>query len=166
MKVDNTDYRTIWYDDASNSVKIIDQRVLPFKFEIVEVVSAGYMAKIILEMYVRGAGLIGAAAAWGVYLAVRENSDIDFIIKSAEMLAKTRPTAVNLQAALDIMLPQLTATKQEERLSLAHKLAQQISDNDAESCKTIDEHGYTYIKDVIAKGENKRINILTHCNAG
>ena len=166
MKVDNIDYRTIWHDSESDTVKIIDQRLLPFKFKIVEVESVDEMAKYILEMYVRGAGLIGASAAWGIYLAVRENSDISFINSSADMLAKTRPTAVNLQAALDIMLPQLLATEQNKRLALAHKLAQQISDNDADSCKAIGKHGYEFIKDKIAKGKEGRINILTHCNAG
>jgi len=166
MQVDNKDYRTIWYNADTKNVEVIDQRVLPFKFEIVEVKSATEMSKIILEMYVRGAGLIGAAAAWGIYLAAKENSDISFIEKSAKELSETRPTAVNLQAAIDVMIPELRIVAKEDRLELAKNLAQQISDNDANSCKRIGELGYNYIENKIAKGEKRRINILTHCNAG
>ena len=166
MKVNNKNYRTIWYSEDAKCVQIIDQRLLPFKFEIVNVNSVDEMAIMISEMYVRGAGLIGASAAWGMYLAVREDSSINFIEQSAKKLSKTRPTAVNLQAALDLMLPQLIDAKQEDRLELAQKLAQQISDNDAESCKIIGKNGYEFIKNKIAKGKKRRINILTHCNAG
>lgn len=166
MKINNKDYRTIWFSEDSNSVKVIDQRLLPFDFTIVDVNTSEFMATIIMDMYVRGAGLIGASAAWGIYLAVRENSDINYIEASAEILAMTRPTAVNLQAAIDIMLPQLQAAQPENRLALAKKLAEEITDNDAFSCKTIGEKGYDFINKNIAKGEKRRINILTHCNAG
>lgn len=166
MRVDNKDYRTIWYNADTKYVEVIDQRLLPFKFEIVEVKTTAEMAKIILEMYVRGAGLIGASAAWGLYLATKENNDISFIEQSAKVLAQTRPTAVNLQAALDKMLPKLRNTPEDNRLQIAKDIAQQISDDDASSCKRIGELGYDFIKNKISKGKNRRINILTHCNAG
>ncbi len=166
MKVNNKNYRTIWYSEDAKCVQIIDQRLLPFKFEIVNVNSVDEMAIMISEMYVRGAGLIGASTAWGLYLAVCENADIEFIKASSKLLANTRPTAVNLQAALDLILPKLIATDKEKRKNLAKELAMQVSDNDAFSCKKIGELGHDFIKTKIAKGEKRRINILTHCNAG
>jgi methylthioribose-1-phosphate isomerase len=148
------------------SVKIIDQRFLPFKFVIESIDTVQQMAIAISEMHLRGAGLIGAAAAWGIYLAVKNSSDIKSIRNYALMLSKTRPTAVNLQAAIDKMMPELKKVKEQDRLELAFKLAQEISDYDAASCRKIGEHGYEIIKEIQNKKAGKRVNILTHCNAG
>ena len=166
MQVNNKNYRTIWYDKADKSVKIIDQRFLPFKFVIEEINNVEEMAIAISDMHLRGAGLIGAAAAWGMYLAVEESQSDEFIESSAIKLSQTRPTAVNLQAAIDKMLPKLKEEKEQNRLGLALKLAQEISDYDADSCKKIGEHGYEIIKEIQNKKAGESVNILTHCNAG
>jgi len=159
-------YRTIWYDNDNEVVKIIDQRYLPFKFIIEEINSLDEMLIAISDMHLRGAGLIGAAAAWGMYLAILESQDDDFFCNSAVRLLETRPTAVNIQSAIDIMLPAIISAKENERLDLAFKLAQQISDNDAESCRNIGKNGFKIIKDISDKKGNRTVNILTHCNAG
>jgi len=166
MQVNNKNYRTIWYNKDNESVKIIDQRYLPFKFIIEDINSLEEMLIAISDMHLRGAGLIGAAAAWGMYLAVKESQQEEFINSSAIKLSKTRPTAVNLQAAIDLMLPIIINAKEEDRKELALKLAQQISDKDAESCKQIGKNGYKLIKDLSDRKKGKTVNILTHCNAG
>ncbi|RLD45205.1 MAG: S-methyl-5-thioribose-1-phosphate isomerase [Bacteroidetes bacterium] len=166
MQVNNINYRTIWYDADNESVRIIDQRYLPFKFIIEDINSLEDMLVAIFDMHLRGAGLIGAAAAWGMYLAVKESQSYEFIESSANKLLQTRPTAVNLQAAIDKMLPKLKEEKEHNRLDLAFKLAQEISDYDADSCKRIGEHGYEIIKEIQNKKAGERVNILTHCNAG
>jgi methylthioribose-1-phosphate isomerase len=166
MKVNNINYRTIWYNEENESVKIIDQRYLPFEFIIEDINSLDEMLVAISDMHLRGAGLIGAAAAWGMYLAVKESQYKEFIENSAIMLSKTRPTAVNLQAAIDLMLPVIINAKEEDRKEIALKLAQQVSDKDAESCKQIGKNGYKLIKDISDRKNGKTVNILTHCNAG
>ena len=166
MIVNNKPYRTIWYSEENECVQIIDQRFLPFKFVIESIESVDKMAIAITEMHLRGAGLIGAAAAWGLFLAVNESNDWDFILKSASKLAKTRPTAVNLKAALDKMLDVLENSEENNRLYLAKKTAQIISDADAESCRRIGENGLAIIEEIHNRKKGDVVNILTHCNAG
>jgi len=166
MKVNDINYRTIWYDKEDKCVKIIDQRYLPFNFEIEKIETVHQMMIAITDMHLRGAGLIGAAAGWGMYLAVKENQNNDWIKKSATSLLATRPTAVNLQAAIDIMLPAIIDAKEEDRKTIAFDFAQQISDNDAQSCRKIGINGLSIIQDISEKKGRKTVNILTHCNAG
>ena len=166
MIVNNKPYRTIWYSEDRECVQIIDQRYLPFKFVVESIESVDEMAIAIKEMHLRGAGLIGAAAAWGLFLAVNEANDWDFIQKSANQLANTRPTAVNLKAALDKMLEVLENTEENSRLYLAKETAQLISDADAESCRRIGENGLAIIEEVHKRKNGDVVNILTHCNAG
>jgi methylthioribose-1-phosphate isomerase len=125
-------------------------------------------------MYVRGAGLIGAAAAYGMYLAALEAGDSSFnndMAMAAELLKKTRPTAGNLAWATDRMFRVLSSeTQQNETLAQkrarARQEAQAIADEDAEYCRQIGIHGFTIIKEIAASKGGKPVNILTHCNAG
>jgi len=118
----------------------------------------------IKDMWVRGAGLIGAAAAFGMYLAVCKEEDL---LGAAKILRETRPTAVNLSWALDRMLKLLLSKdKQEDRLEAALQEAQNIANEDAENCRLIGEQGLSIIKDIHQKKKGKTVNILTHCNAG
>ena len=113
MNIDGCHYRTIWLREPEcDVVHIINQQILPFKFEILDLHTAFDVAKAIKEMHVRGAGLIGAAAAYGMYLASLYASEESFggdLAAAAEMLKNTRPTAVNLAAAADRMTANMTA---------------------------------------------------------
>ena len=174
MKVNGKHYRTIWVNaDDKKTIQIIDQRKLPFSFEIETITNVSEMSIAIKDMHLRGAGLIGVAGAYGMYLAVLETENksnfIECIEKSARILKSTRPTAVNLSWAIDLMLSEIIEmnnfdfkTKSEKALFLAESIANQ----DSESCRLIGEHGLTIIREVSRRKKKKTVNILTHCNAG
>jgi methylthioribose-1-phosphate isomerase len=170
MNIQGKAYRTIWLDDKDNQVvKIIDQRLLPHQFIIRDIQSWEEMAIAIQEMWLRGAGLIGAAAAYGIYLAsvkaVETENPIEYITHAAHQLEQTRPTAVNLQTASRRMLHHLQLHSQ-NLISEAKTMAENIANEDALSCKAIGEHGLKIIQELSRKKEGKTLNILTHCNAG
>jgi methylthioribose-1-phosphate isomerase len=150
---------------------VIDQRKLPHQFVIEEINSLQQMEVAIKDMHLRGAGLIGAAAAYGMYLATLEINDfrdsITILNAAAERLKKTRPTAVNLAWAVD---QQLDALKQaisiEELQTIARNKAIEIADEDAANCRKIGEHGLALIEDISRYKNGATVNILTHCNAG
>jgi methylthioribose-1-phosphate isomerase len=166
MKVNGKDFRTIWYCDESECVKIIDQRYLPFDFVIESIETVSQMAEAIAQMHLRGAGLIGAAAAWGIYLAVKEEASLEYISQASVMLAATRPTAVNLKAALISMEQSLQNAEENQRLALAKIEAQKITDYDAESCRQIGVYGAELLLKIQQKNPHRPLQILTHCNAG
>src|SRR6185436_18259716 len=164
MNVQGRHYRTIWPKPGDERViQLIDQRALPHRFVIEDIRSVAEMAAAIREIHVRGAGLIGAAAGYGMYLAVFE---ADLEAAAAELKA-TRPTAVNLAWAIDRQLKAITAANTpEERQRVAFEVARQIADEDAEYCRRIGEHGLQLIRELSAKKAGAPVNILTHCNAG
>ena len=163
MKIEGKEYRTIWFEN--NTVKIIDQTKLPHQFIIKDLKKVKDSINAIKIMEVRGAPLIGATAAYGLVLAIIENNDQSFLKKSAEELIKSRPTAINLKWALDLMLEELKKTSVNKRKILAYKIANGILEDDVKSSEQIGEHGLKIIKD-LAVEKNRKINILTHCNAG
>lgn len=168
MKVNNTTYRTIWLNpDNKKSIQIIDQRKLPFSFEIETISNVEEMCIAIKDMHLRGAGLIGAAGAYGMYLAVIEaknkTSFTKALEKSALLLKATRPTAVNLTWAVDLMLNQIG---EERDIQNALRYAETIANQDAEACRMIGEHGISLIREISKKKKGETVNILTHCNAG
>jgi methylthioribose-1-phosphate isomerase len=158
-------YRTIWPKPGDDrAIELIDQRFLPHRFVIEEVRTVAEMAAAIREMHVRGAGLIGAAAGYGMYLATLGSNDLS---AAAEQLKATRPTAVNLAWAIDRQLKGIEAAKSaEERQRVAFQTAREIADEDAEHCRRIGEHGLELIRNLSAKKYGAPVNILTHCNAG
>jgi methylthioribose-1-phosphate isomerase len=172
MNVNGIPYRTIWLkQDDPNTVMIIDQRKLPHQFVIEEINSLQQMEVAIKDMHLRGAGLIGAAAAYGMYLATLELNDFSnsnsIIIAAAERLKRTRPTAVNLAWAVDRQLQALNqATALEELQTIARNNADAIADEDAENCKKIGEYGLALIEEISRRKNRATVNILTHCNAG
>ncbi len=170
MLVNGKPYRTIWYDEANQTVRIIDQRHLPHHFVIEEISSVAQMAVAIKDMHVRGAGLIGAAAGFGMYLATMSCQEGDDfrgkLLNAKAILKKTRPTAVNLQWALERQLSALSQIGRLDALrSAALSVAQDIADEDAAACKQIGENGLEIIQSMFEEKED-RVNILTHCNAG
>ena len=172
MKVRGQHYRTIWPDETDDRViRLIDQRFLPHRFVIEEVRTVEEMATAIREMHVRGAGLIGAAAGYGMYLATLEaasgDSFEDDLMAAAAQLKATRPTAVNLAWAIERQLKSIGAAEGvEEKRRVAFDTARQIADEDAEHCRRIGEHGLELIRRLSEKKGGAPVNVLTHCNAG
>jgi methylthioribose-1-phosphate isomerase len=171
MKIGEKHYRTIWLNEDGWSVNVIDQTKLPHVFEVMCLQTVADAAAAIADMVVRGAPLIGATAAYGMALAVHEDTSDAALEDAYTTLLATRPTAINLRWALDVMQERLQAVPQEVRRELAYGLAAEICDNDVETCRSIGQHGSTLIADVLAKkgarnGAGTVVNILTHCNAG
>ena len=165
MKIENKEYKTIWFDETSQTVKIIDQTKLPHKFTIKDLKTVKDSVNAIKSMEVRGAPLIGGTAAYGIVLAIKENNNPDFIKKSSEDLIQSRPTAINLKWAVDRMMKRLLDNNNDEILKTALKEAKEICDEDEKFCKNIGLNGLKIIEEIYDKKKNT-INILTHCNAG
>lgn len=166
MKVDGTHYRTIWLADDGWAVEIIDQTRLPFEFKTVRLESVDDAAMAIADMWVRGAPLIGATAAYGMALAMQADPSDDNLIAAYDQLLATRPTAVNLRWALDDLRALLSPMSANERSKAAYGRAAQICDEDVEICSAIGDNGHKLIADVHQNKEAGPVNILTHCNAG
>ncbi len=166
MKIDGTPYRSVWVDahDAW-SVHILDQTKLPWSVDILRLRGVTEAAHAIRSMQVRGAPLIGAVAAYGVALALRVDASDAAMERDAAMLNETRPTAVNLRWALDRMLARLRPLPAAERVAAAYDEALRIADEDAAMCEAIGDHGVPLIAEIAARS-GRRVNILTHCNAG
>lgn len=170
------DFRTIWlHPDDPATVQIIDQRRLPHRYEVYDLRSHTDGAFAISEMLVRGAPLIGATAAWSLYLAALEartaNGDLDqqlgFVRSAAEILAETRPTAVNLRwgiARMLALLPDVTDT--DDMVARLRAKAETICEEDVEISRRIGEHGVSLLAEIAERKQGAAVNILTHCNAG
>lgn len=192
MKVGDRYYRSIWPDEAGGrSVHVIDQRQLPFSFEVMTLRNAGDVYDAIRGMVVRGAPLIGATAAWGVYLSFIEHTgrpersgghyqgilpekhpgieqtfaaDVyDNVISDAQRIKSARPTAVNLAWAVDYMTGVMKTFPEAEVLRRA---AQGLCDEEAERSRLIGVHGLPLIEGISNRKGGDAVNILTHCNAG
>eukprot|EP00038_Savillea_parva_P021643 m.35723 g.35723 ORF g.35723 m.35723 type:complete len:401 (+) comp5317_c0_seq1:85-1287(+) len=176
MKVDGRHYRTIWIEPSSGEVTVIDQQVLPHCFETITVGTYEDMARVIKNMRIRGAGLVGAAAGAGMHLAARahdaQSCPPDRFMAAMEAAGKalraTRPTAVNLEWAVKRQLAAMSSKATvAEKQRVAAREAQAIMDEDADWCRRIGEHGVAMIERLAAsKGPGEAVNILTHCNAG
>ncbi|WP_415295646.1 S-methyl-5-thioribose-1-phosphate isomerase [Candidatus Pelagibacter sp. Uisw_113] len=163
MKIQNKEYRTIWFED--NMVKIIDQTKLPHQFIIKDLKTVKDAINAIKVMEVRGAPLIGGTAAYGIALAIQENNDPEFIKKSSEELIESRPTAINLKWAVDRMMKKLLGINSDQILDIALKEAKEICDEDEKFCESIGINGLKIIEEIYNKKKDT-VNILTHCNAG
>ncbi len=166
MKVNGTLTRTIWLAEDGWAAEIIDQTKLPHAFVTVRLETMSDAAVAIKDMWVRGAPLIGATAAYGVALAMREDASDANLKTMYDHLYATRPTAVNLRWALDDMKTLLAPLPAGEREAAAYKRAAEICDEDVEICSSIGEHGAAIIKQISEKKQGATVNILTHCNAG
>jgi methylthioribose-1-phosphate isomerase len=167
VKIDGTPYRTVWVEGSDGwSVRIIDQTKLPWSLEFLRLTDARQVAHAIRTMQVRGAPAIGAVAAYGMALALREDSGTEAMERAATTLNATRPTAVNLRWALDRMLTRLRNTIQHERVAGAYAEAALIADEDVAQNQAIGRHGAELIERMHRNKPGKRVNVLTHCNAG
>ena len=165
MKIENKDYKTIWFDEDSQLVKIIDQTKLPHQFIIKDLKTVKDAINAIKTMEVRGAPLIGGTAAYGIVLAIIENKDPEFVKKSSEDLTQSRPTAINLKWAVNRMMNKLSAVNESKVLNTALREAKSICDEDEKFCENIGLNGLKIIEDIYNKKKDT-VNILTHCNAG
>jgi methylthioribose-1-phosphate isomerase len=164
MKISDTHYRTIWRT-ADGSVRVIDQTRLPFEFATLDLETLESAAEAIRTMVVRGAPLIGATAAYGVALAMRSDPSDGSLEEAGRILQATRPTAVNLAWALRRMRVALTGVAPKDRVEVAFREAAMICDTDVERCHSIGAHGLEIVSS-LARAAGRRLNILTHCNAG
>jgi methylthioribose-1-phosphate isomerase len=167
MQIDGKSYRSIWLADDGWSVDIIDQTRLPHEFVTVNLTTLDQAAHAISDMLVRGAPLIGATAAYGVCLGIRDDASDDNLTHVCQTLLATRPTAVNLRWALDRMQAQLGPLDPSMRIASAYQQALEICDEDVSINSAIGDNGLLLIEKVWhAKGKQGVVNILTHCNAG
>jgi methylthioribose-1-phosphate isomerase len=167
MKIKGSVQRTIWVSDDGWSVGIIDQTRLPHRFEFVTLKSMAEAAQAIRDMLVRGAPLIGATAAYGIALAMREDPSDVHLKRAYDLLHETRPTAINLRWALDEMTRHLMPVAPEKRVTSAYQRAAEIVEEDVSINQAIGEYGLTLIEATMRRKEpGERINVLTHCNAG
>ena len=167
MKVDGTPYRSLWWDIDAEALQIIDQRWLPHDFRIEQLDSPQGFASAIKDMHVRGAPLIGATAAYGMALAIRQDPSDAALQQAWEALNQTRPTAINLRWALNRCRDLLLGLPLDQRRQAALSLAHEIADEDVEINRRIGEHGLKLIQDIAAqKSDDSPVRLLTHCNAG
>jgi methylthioribose-1-phosphate isomerase len=166
VKVDGVSYRTIWPSDDGRAVRIIDQRKLPHAFRIVDLATVPDVAVAIRDMWVRGAPLIGATAAWGLALAMDDDPSDAGLDAAYALLVATRPTAVNLRWALDEVAMRLRPLPPAERPAAARLIAAGICDDDVAINRAIGDHGADLIEAIAARRPGETVNVLTHCNAG
>jgi methylthioribose-1-phosphate isomerase len=168
MQVDGVAYRSIWVDPQDGwSVRIIDQTRLPWTLEILRLSRLTDAVHAIRSMQVRGAPLIGATAAYGVALAMREDCSTGALEHAVAALASTRPTASNLQWALGRQRAALHNLPPAERVAAAYAEAASIAEDDVETCRRIGEHGLPLLREIAAgKPVGAAVQVLTHCNAG
>lgn len=164
MRIHDQHFRTIW--PTQNAVSLIDQTRLPFEFVIVSVTTLAEVCHAIRHMQVRGAPLIGAAAAYGVALGIQSSATETALAAVVQQLIATRPTAVNLAWAAHRMQQQLLAVPEAARASAAWLFAQAIADEDVAQNQAIGQHGKALIAAKASVDAQQTINILTHCNAG
>ncbi|MDC9583187.1 S-methyl-5-thioribose-1-phosphate isomerase [Xenorhabdus sp. PR6a] len=167
MKISGTHYRSVWLADDGYTVEILDQTKLPFEVQIIQLRTLQDAATAIKEMWVRGAPLIGAVAAYGMALAMHQENSDENLRQAYAILVKTRPTAINLKWALDRTYQVLENSEHSQREATAYRIANEIADEDVELCRKIGEHGLQMIQCIAAtKPSDETVNILTHCNAG
>ncbi|NKB33981.1 MAG: S-methyl-5-thioribose-1-phosphate isomerase [Pseudomonadales bacterium] len=166
MKIDGEHIQSIWFEPESDEVCIIDQTLLPHSLEIISLQSLEETCHAISAMQVRGAPLIGVTAAYGIYLALRD--DPNSLNAAVSALAETRPTAVNLQWALQRMQENLNGLDFSDLPGKALETAQLLEKEDIAVCEAIGEHGLGILQALWnEKNESQdALNLLTHCNAG
>jgi len=162
----NGKYKALWLDEDDNLV-VLDQRVLPFEETTVTITNAQECVEAISNMTIRGAGVIGDVAGFGVYLSAREaKGDMSLLEKLSNTIRESRPTAVNLMWAVDRMMSIAKAYKGDNLVKALKDEAIKICDEDCMRSEQIAIYGADIIEDIISKNSLKKFNILTHCNAG
>ena len=162
MLVEGKHYKTIWPNKALTGVTIIDQTYLPFEFKLMELVSLEKVLDAIKFMRVRGAPLIGVTGAYGIAIALTKNPTDQSLMEAKKQLIKSRPTAVNLSWAVNLVVDRVKNEPEHNRASIAWVFASKLANEDIKNNQSIGEFGF----ELINKIKKSKINILTHCNAG
>jgi methylthioribose-1-phosphate isomerase len=166
MKIDGKQTRTIWVESDGAAVGVIDQTLLPHRFATVRLATLDDAARAIKTMQVRGAPLIGAAAAYAVWLALRADASDEGLERAYATLLATRPTAINLKWALEEMMAAVRNRPRGERVEAAMRRAGEIANEDVAINQAIGRNGLRLIEEIAAHKNGERVNVLTHCNAG
>ena len=166
MRVDGKDFRTVWLNEDGRRVDVIDQTRLPHAFAVRTLATCADAVAAIATMVVRGAPLIGATAAYGMALAMREDASDAGIARAYERLFASRPTAVNLRWALERMRRRLLPSHPRERIAASYDEAALIADEDVAVCSAIGDSGVDIIRRIAEGRSGAPVNVLTHCNAG
>ena len=166
MRIRGESYRSLFLADDGWTVAVIDQTRLPFAFELRHLRSAEDAAEAIAGMVVRGAPLIGVTAAYGIALGMRADPTDAALARIAEGLVRTRPTAVNLRWAVDRMAAVLRSVPVPGRAGRAYEEAARIAEEDVAACAAIGRHGLRLLQELHSAAGGRRLNVLTHCNAG
>lgn len=172
MHINNKHYHTIWVkENDSETIQLIDQRYLPFEFKIKDIRTLEETCIAIQEMWVRGAPLIGVTAAYGMYLGLlnlKESNELDRQLSDiAKQLESSRPTAVNLKFAINLILDKIKHFNLlEDKIRVAFETANKLKADEIENCKQIGKKGYPLIEKISQAKKGDTVNILTHCNAG
>jgi len=166
MKIDGKPWRTIWPEADGWSVGVIDQTKLPHRFATRRLTTLAEAAEAIATMVIRGAPLIGATAAYGMCLALREDTSDEGVERAYAALLATRPTAVNLRWALDEMVAAVRNQPRDKRVAAAYARAAEIAEEDVAINRALGRHGAALIEAIAARKNGAPVNILTHCNAG
>ena len=156
-------YKALWLND-DNFLEVIDQTKLPFEYKTKVLKTTDEIVSAISDMTVRGAGVIGSVAAFGIYTATMEVDSFEELKQKAKLIRESRPTAVNLMWAVDLMMDKLTTSNDLVNDSL--KTAIELNDDEARESEKIASYGCDIIEDILKQKNKTKINILTHCNAG
>ncbi len=182
MNVGGVPYRAIFTERGGREVRVIDQTLLPHRFETIRLESTADAARAIRDMVVRGAPLIGATAAYGIALAMRADPSDASLERATALLAATRPTAVNLRWALEAVGALLRGLARGEREAAAYDFAARLCEDDVRINRRIGEHGLGVFREIARAGGQRpggshaggscpsdgarQLNVMTHCNAG
>ena len=171
MQVNGKNYHTIWvHPDNNRIIRVIDQRKLPFEFQVVDLKTPADTFEAIQNMTVRGAPLIGVTGAYGIYLGMLNSDAATWeknLIETAEYLKTARPTAVNLALLIDEVVTNLVGcSSHEQACNLALKEADGMKKREIEWSETIGDYGCQLIETISKHKNGQPVNILTHCNAG
>jgi methylthioribose-1-phosphate isomerase len=170
MNIDGKAWRTIWLEPGGRSVGVIDQTLLPHRFATCSLVDLEGAAEAIATMVVRGAPLIGVTGAYGLMLALQADPGDASLAAAFDRLLSTRPTAVNLQWALERVRARVAPLAPAERAAAARLEAAAIADEDVAMCEAIGDHGLAILRELAAarpaERQDQPLQVLTHCNAG
>jgi methylthioribose-1-phosphate isomerase len=167
MRIGGRPFRTIWLAPDGVTVEVLDQTLLPHEVATMRLAGLDDACRAIRDMHVRGAPLIGAAAAYGLALALRQDPSDAGLERAAAALAETRPTAVNLRWALGEIHRAVVALPTAERAAAAYARAAAIADEDVELCRAIGQNGLPLLRALHDRsGGGRPVRVLTHCNAG
>ena len=156
-------YKALWLNE-DEELEVIDQQKLPFEYETKVLKTTDEVVKAIKDMTVRGAGVIGSVAAFGVYVATKEVKNYEELKQKATLIRESRPTAINLMWAVDKMMHLLKNST--NLVQDAKRYAIELNDAEAIESQKIASFGADIIEKILKQKDTKTINILTHCNAG